>query len=336
MENDLKILRTLRQYESVSLVEDKYTRRHTTEEANKEKIRSIVFNIKQAKGLFQSAATSDYLTRPVEQYYGILAFCRAMLLFLDPEMDEQAIKSKHGLKFSGLPRQIGSVREILDLKIKVDGGFFEQWARQSHKKVAMRNASNQPKPYEGFYDEDMSGWECDLGSLVSLLPDLRSELEQLTGKSLSYLKPDYRGDNIELQVVGSLEGINLPRYISRCFGGIDEAKVKSVGGRKWIIDRHNIAETTLPQFVQLYHDAFGLGMGSILIAPTTGKKISPMTTMLTIAYAMSMLARYRPSIWGKMWHIGGTDAAFPLMEQAMDLVQNAFPLSVVDNMRRVE
>ena len=333
--------RILRQYESVSLVRDKYLCRHSLKSVNQDKIQSIVFNMKQARGLFESATNSDYLTRPTEQYYGILAYSRAMMMFLERGLSESALSESHGLKIiPSLPKKISNFRDILNINIKVEGGFFKQWVKQSHAKFAMRADSNVPAFFTS-YDESLDDLECSFAALLSLLPDLWSELKQLTGDNYIYLKPsrDQKDRNkINLSIAGSLDADALTQYISECFLGIDTARIHKDNERQWVVDLPVEEQNRMNlQLIQSNNDVFNAGIGTVLIMPPIGtKSLSPMAAMMMVAYVMSRLARYRPSIWGKIWHVGGVDSAFPLMEQAMDLIQDYFPTLLVDNMDRID
>lgn len=53
--------------------------------------------------------------------------------------------------------------------------------------------------------------------------------------------------------------------------------------------------------------------------------LSPIGTYYTVAFTMSMLARYRLSDWLAIWRGEKGDSASPLFEQVMALIQTEFP-----------
>lgn len=76
----------------------------------------------QGQQYFRSAETAGPLVGPLEQYYGILAIARAIVLYRDPKATEGTLEKKHGLS-ARLPQ--GGQTE--DINLVLDSGTFDQF-----------------------------------------------------------------------------------------------------------------------------------------------------------------------------------------------------------------
>ncbi len=83
-------------YLSRDVVERRYEERHKRQ-LNAGKAREIIAHFEQGQQYFTSAQDAGALAGPLEQYYGILAFARGLVLFLTPEIRETGLKKAHGL-----------------------------------------------------------------------------------------------------------------------------------------------------------------------------------------------------------------------------------------------
>ena len=79
-----------------------------------------------------------------------------------------------------------------------------------------------------------------------------------------------------------------------------------------------------PQLTQLNEDGFEIG-SALIVPPIDDIRLSPLAAYYATAYALSMLARYRPSIWGSIWNGGAADEAYPLLTQTMTTIHKWFP-----------
>ena len=330
--------RAIRRYMSASLVRESYLRRHSLDDVQEEKIRSIVSNIKQAQGLFESARRSDHLTRPIEQYYGILAYTRAMLMFTNSEVRESGLIHSHGLKIAGISGSTDGINSILKAQIKTAGGFFLQWARNQSAFV-LRSNSNIPN-FQADYDGDLSNLSCSFVQLLALLPDIWDELRPITKDSYIgfIIQRDKGASRLSIEAKGDSH-MATPEYVSGMLGNINVGKIHSTGNNSWQVDVSDCDNDQSDRFQLVQSDSSGfqvMGIGDALFVPQViSKKLNPMAVMMMVAYTMSMLSRYRPSIWGRIWESGNVDAGYPLMEGVMDLIQNQFPLFFISNLEWV-
>src|SRR3954470_16210000 len=63
-----------------------------------DKAKEITAHLDQAEQYFRSASLAGVLAGPLEQYYGVLAYARAAILYLDPRIREAGLRHGHGLK----------------------------------------------------------------------------------------------------------------------------------------------------------------------------------------------------------------------------------------------
>jgi hypothetical protein len=317
-------MRKLRRYESKVLVSSEYLRIHNRE-ANASKVSSIVMSIKQGRELFESSARTDYMTRPIELYYGMSSFSRAMTLMADTSLSESALEQSHGLKLTNLPTAANSSKDVMDIKIEFINGSLTQWYEKAQKTFPLRARSSEPDWQYGYNQEDLAGESITLNELLNLIPDLWSELELVDGKRRVGLAV-----NAAQSTTISFNSKASKAEVAECFPGIKQSRLTGPNSTNWNIDYGDMVGFE-PQLVQLNEDGFNIG--STLIVPPVGSlRLSPLSTYLISAYVMSMLARYRPSIWGAIWNGGAANEMYPLFSRLMDLGEGWFPYMFSQNM----
>lgn len=62
-------------------------------------------------------------------------------------------------------------------------------------------------------------------------------------------------------------------------------------------------------------------------------RLAPLQVMFVVSYALSMLARYRPSHWMEILSGVGRDRMFPLVHAFLDFVQEWFPELAADHLQ---
>lgn len=319
-------MRRIARYESKSLVASEYSRIHRRS-ANATKVASIVMGVKQGRELFESATRTDYMTKPIELYYGMASFMRSMLLMNNPKLSEGTIKPSHGLKVIGFPTNVVSAQDILNMQIKFESGVFTQWYNEAQELFALRTHSSKAD-WDFGYEESISGKTVTFGQILSLIPDVWKELSLVDDIDRARLVLDgYATNSI------SFNGKATQSQAEDCFPGIEAGKVTHMNNRNWSVNLDEM-EAFRPQLAQLNEDGFNIG--SVLVVPPLGDvRLSPLSAYVVAAYVMSMLARYRPSIWGNLWNGGLANEMYPLFSRLMTVMQDWFSYMYAENMEKL-
>lgn len=319
-------MRRIAKYESKSLVATEYIRIHS-KSASATKITSIVMGVKQGRELFESATRTDYMTKPIELYYGMASFIRSMLLLNNSSLAESGIRASHGLKIVGFPTSVSSYDDILDMEIKFESGVFTQWYKESQDAFPLRTNSSEADWYF-VYDSDINEQTVTFGQVLSLIPDVWKELTMVDGKE----RPSFTLDGYKTNTI-SFNGMASQSQAEACLPGIETGKVTHMNNINWSANLHEM-EYFRPQLAQLNEDGFNIG--STLVVPPAGDiRLSPLSAYVISAYVMSMLARYRPSIWGNLWNGGAANEMYPLFSRLMIVMQNWFPYMYAENMEKL-
>lgn len=320
-------IRRLRRYESKTLVKSHYAAIHNGHSLNTSKATSIVMSMKQGRELFESASKTEYMTRPIELYYGISAYCRAMTLLLNSNLSEEGLEQSHGIKFENIPLRVTDAESLLNIKLEFIDGAFTEWYQKSQEYFMLRvNSSEADWKYS--YETDIIAKKVSLSELLNLIPEISSEMELLTATH----QPRFMVTAYQNSIV-SFDGKASQPQAKACFPGIESSRVTHLNNRNWTVDFSNLSDF-VPQFAQLNEDGFGIG-STLLVAPPSAVRLSPLAAYFASAYSMSMLARYRPSIWGAIWNGGTADAAYPLLSQLMHTIHKWFPYMLSENLGKL-
>jgi len=316
-------MRLLQRYESKTLVEAQYAKIHNSANINATKATSISMNMRQGRELFKSAENTDYSTRPIELYYGIAAYCRAMTLMLNKTASESSLPQSHGIKLVNLPVSLANARELLSIELEFENGGFTDWYKKAQAQFPLRVRSS--KADWGYaYNTDISSKRISLGELLTLIPDVSQELTMLTDESF----PRFSVNSYKTNKI-SFDGKGVQSQAESCFPDIQSGKVTHLNNTNWNADFTGLTDFQ-PQLTQLNEDGFDIG-STVLVKPVQ-VSLSPLAAYYVAMYTLSMLARYRPSVWGQIWNGGQGNEAYPLLNQLMIITHKWTPLMVSENL----
>jgi hypothetical protein len=63
-------------------------------------------------------------------------------------------------------------------------------------------------------------------------------------------------------------------------------------------------------------------------------QLSSLSLLYTVAFSMGMLVRYHPSRWADVSKYGSHDSVFPILSAASDLIQQKYPLLVLQEIEQ--
>lgn len=315
-------MRLLQRYESKDLIKSRYANIHNSASINAAKTTSIAMNMRQGRELLSSAENTDYTTRPIELYYGISAYCRAMSLLLSLTSTESSLPQKHGIKLVNLPVSISNAQNLLEIVLKFESGGFTDWYSKTQDQFPLRVRSSKAD-WAYSYSTDIVSKEISFGELLTLIPDVSQELMLITGEPFPRLVINhYQSGKV------SFDGKAIQSEAEACFPNIASGKVTHLNNVNWNADFSDLTNFQ-PQLAQLNEDGFDIG-STVIIKPVT-TQLSPLAAYYAAMYALSMLARYRPSIWGQIWNGGAGNEAYPLLSQLMSNTNKWIPYIVSEN-----
>lgn len=108
-------------FESRDLVESYFSGLHGRT-LNAGRARSIVSSFRQGRILFESAAATEPLARPITQFYGVSAISRGLAIALRRDGSEDVLARGHGLQIKDFSA------EARGLELQVTRGLFADLA----------------------------------------------------------------------------------------------------------------------------------------------------------------------------------------------------------------
>jgi hypothetical protein len=305
-------------FESRELVESYFSGLHDRR-LNARQARSIVSSFRQGRMLFESAGVTETLTRPITQFYGVSAISRGLAVALRRDGSEESLSRGHGLKISTFST------EASDLEIQVTGGLFTDLTAALGG-ATLRIRTDGPDWHLPLPNVE-PGTTLPIDEVARLLPGLAGELRQWTG-----FEPPTA---FALEECGLADDDSKRRW--KFSGGGDDAELRQQFGSPAATVQDGVVvapEDVVPQVAQSF--VFEK-IGHLLLREPMADdiRLSPLQAMFVVSYALSMLARYRPSQWMEVLSGVGTDRMFPFVQVFLDFNQTWFPELAADHLQFV-
>jgi hypothetical protein len=311
---------------SRDVLERRYQVRHQ-KKLGADKAKEIIAHLDQARRYFKSAETAGVLAGPLEQYYGVLAFSRAIILYLNPSMRETSLKKAHGLS-AALPSD-GGVEEVM---FEVQSGTFDELLDST--KNSQEATLDQHSPgvvtmrsyYEHILPRPPMSTIFSLLDLLARIPGLRAHFES------AFAKRAHCHSGVVWQFANTLSvDISKDRFD---LPSIEELRT-SLG-----ITASASAVLTRSQGVQF---TYSVPLGETPLAPlpnvitsrigerclveqftSGGWWLNELASYFAASHALSMLVRYYPSRWARMVSHEKGDRLLPVLDRMRGLVQTEF------------
>jgi hypothetical protein len=333
-------------YESTDLVRGLFQKRHGRE-LSTGKAREIVSAVAQGREYFSAAVDAGLLVRPVLQYYGGLALCRGLILFLSPNLRETSLPPHHGLTPVGWGTLLtGDHIQPADLRVRVANGTF--LSMLEHTKNAdlvavftgpypTRIVSTRPWPTATLN-------EVTFRELLSRICELRDVYEQSFGQLASnYNAFVFTHPSIQTDVDIFYGSCGLPP---------DEQLRRELSIPEDTVLRksqyHNLSHQGRHIGYRLKHpgraDALDLlpqidnhedGTMSVVVPFEGGFSLSRLARFFLLSYFLGTLARYHPTSWlAIMQSRQRGDYMLPIIREATNVLQRYFPALVMEELER--
>ena len=312
-------------YESRDVLERRYKARHGGE-LSAGKADEIIAHLQQARQYFQSAGSAGILAGPLEQYYGVLAFARAIILYREPRQREATLKRSHGLE-AVLPGDGGPE----DIQIKVTQGTFQELVEATGNSEIL--AIDQPSPgratgVQRFVQKlphPVPGAQLTLTDLISRIPGVKGHYEQAFGTlaHCHYGRVHIFQGSFSTTIWRGELGLPTPEAL-RTSLGISPGANSTVTPNESVEFRIQIpAGETLsdhfPSVVELESTTH------VMVERFPGGwSLNRIALYFAASHAKSMLVRYHPTRWAKLVNHAPGDKLVPVLDRLRNIIQDDF------------
>jgi hypothetical protein len=324
-------------FQSRDVLERRYKCHHGGE-LSAGKANEIISHLEQARQYFLSAETAGALAGPLEQYYGVLAFARAIILYRGPKQREATLKPSHGLEAvmpgNGGPEDIqitvtnGTFQELLEATRNIETLSVDEPSPR-RETTSQRFLQNLPPPTVG------TRFSCV--DLLSRIPSVKEHFEQAFGNiahchygrahvfQASFNTSVSRGE-FALPSVDQLRELLGISSRATVMIGHDE----SVNFRIQLNPGERVADF-LPNIVEMESTAH-----VVIERFPGGWSLSRIASYFSASHAMSMLVRYHPSRWVALINHGPGDKLMPVLGRLRALIQRDFVRLALQELERSE
>lgn len=317
----------LLEFETRDLVE-RYIKKRHGRNASARQILEITSNFIQAREYFSNSKKSAISVKPLLQYYGVTALSRGLILAISPQISEASMKPSHGLDAHNW-RESLSKKKFEDLTITIrNGTFYELLKATSNKSYFKNNSSGIDWKIE--FEIPKVGKQIRFIDLIRTISDISEEYESCFQEELSFVK---------LENFSPLSNSNEYEYLVQKYSKNENAiseifPKKDFGSQFKLINGNKIIATDnlIPQFSQRFYDNFNAGIGEIVLTKAIEKDLllNTLSQFYSLSFFLGMLSRYYPSDWISISRTEKGDAIYPLFIKAIKLIEDYFPLTVLE------
>ena len=312
-------------FQSRDVLERRYKAHHGGE-LSAGKADEIIAHLQQARQYFLSAESAGVLAGPLEQYYGVLAFARAIVLYRQPRQREATLKRSHGLD-AAMPN--GGSPE--DIQITVTQGTFHELLEATRNSEMI--SIDQPHPgrvttsqrFIQILPPPGAGAQFSFLDLLSRIPGVKEHYEEAFAAAAhchygrahifqgSFSTMVWRGE-VALPPVEQLrQSLGIGPSAIATVGQND-----SVDFRVQLKPGENLADY-FPNVVELENSAH------VFLERFPGSwSLSRVASYFAASHTMSMLVRYHPTRWAKLINHGPGDKLMPVLDRLRNLIQRDF------------
>jgi hypothetical protein len=236
------------------------------------------------------------------------------------------------------------------LEVRVTHGTFHELAKctenQERSLIYNFDGFRTPVIKNGTTDYEItdSGPSIRFRDVLSRIPDL-CDLFQTTFDELGACYPahvrEFKGVQVDYYLFRTKKGIPGPERLQKVFGlpididvdVVDYAyPVGHVPGVEFRIHERHISDTFDSLYLPIKNDRLLIPyvvepIGNVI-------RLSSMSLLYFVSYAVGMLVRYFPSQWAIMAASSTGSSMFPILNETMRLVEQRFPELVLEELER--
>jgi hypothetical protein len=334
-------------FTSREVLERRYQSHHGRE-ISAGKAKEIISHLEQGRQYFDSAASAGILAGPLEQYYGVLSFARAIVLFKNPLAREANLKPGHGLKAT-----LQGDDSIDQIEIRIQSGSFDDLLQaidnSDHAYVTDHGndatlflASSMTKRLKQQLPKPAVGQGCIFIELLGRIPALRELYQQSLAERPScyqaYVSVFSGGQSLRVSFGEAPLGLPPSAELLQTLGFPQDATVaepQTQYNEQMIVTVHRqVGERTV--YDEIPHLGVGQPVGQALIARYPGGwSLNRLATYFMASHVLSSLVRYHPTRWAQLINHERDDRLLPLITELRRLIQTEFVQLVLDELSLV-
>jgi hypothetical protein len=260
------------------------------------------------------------------QYYGVLAFARAIVLYREPKQREANLKRSHGLD-AAMPG--GSSPE--DIQITVTQGSSQELLGATGNSETVTIDQPSPGRTTGVqrFDQKLPapapGAQFTLTDLISRIPGVKEHYEQAFGTlaHCHYGRVHIFQGSFSTTIWRGELGLPAPDQLRTSPGMAPSASATVTPNESVDFQIQLKAGETLPDYfpsvVELESTAH------VFVERFPGDwSLSRIASYFAASHAMSMLVRYHPTRWAKLVNHAPGDKLIPVLDRLRSLIQDDF------------
>jgi hypothetical protein len=299
---------------------------HHGERLEPDKAAEIISHLEQGRQYFRSAEQAGVLAGPLEQYYGVLAFSRAIALYRDAKAREGNLDKHHGLT-ARVPED-GHLEEIT---IRVMEGTFDQLLSASANRELAAIDLPHPATESGRHEFVRALQRPPvkttflLSDLLSRIPGVREHWERAIERPAHCYQGRVHMLMNTLTVSIWRGRFNLPEPdVLRAALGLSDTWIPRAPSTQGIeFDRRiahgDVLSVLLPNVVE------GGDLRQTIIEPfPDGWHLNELCALAAGSHVMSMLVRYYPTRWARLLAHEPGDSLLPVLQRLRGLIQTDF------------
>jgi hypothetical protein len=254
--------------------------------------------IKQGLALFQTADNSDFWSKPLLLYYGMMSLLKAFALSKDAHYPKSTLVLQHGL--TSPKRKKEPYRFYRDeVRVQKDG-FFPYLCR----------LLDHPVP---------TGERFKMEELCSFLPDLQAILQKLDHQTFFWVASIQQDKLIIAESILDELCISIHSFINH----LNQIK-PTIQLTLYQLTDNSIVLNYDPDILQ-HPYFFQNSQGELLLWKWNVANVKPLPEILTyyaLLFSLSMLCRYEPPVWRELYN--DTETEQLILQESMILAQQKF------------
>lgn len=326
MESAEEVWHLLTRYETRDLVDAAYRRRHRRAPTGR-RIREVAANFVQGREFFRNAVAASISVRPLLQYYGVAALSRGLTLMLQGGKGAAELVPGHGLITKAWPSELtGGLAKLIDLEIEVTRGLFSDLITWTENKSYLRGQSSGVDLVSSS-SVPPSGSRFSLRDIASTLPDVGGDYELATGSAFMSVPAQSWTNNREGGTWTIVTYARVEDAVIRAVLPPEGMEISTKGSNKSV----KVPADAKVRIGQESRAFFGtIGQVHLVPAIRGSIELNDLSSYFAASFILGMLVRYEPATWVALTRQEKGDAAFPLVNRLIALIQDMYPRLVFE------
>jgi hypothetical protein len=321
----------LASYESRDVVSRLFTEAHGRE-PNAGKAKEMTSALMQAREYFNAFTAANDLVRPLLLYYGVLSLSRWLILFRERELRETSLYTSHGIGVAGWQNTFGEggIEAFGTARVTVSAnGTFSQLieaTRALESFTIPAYAEVRTRLFQKVTRLPIDGLSFTFRDIASRLHELSEPYAECFGESPRCRAAALTGGPGYVQLRFSKRPDESDLDVRSLFS-IWPSAMLPMDGIDWQLVVHNAGPATTIEEVAPVLPPLGDASRQLFVREplSSGNALSTLALLFAFSYTTGMLVRYFPSHWRAFLSRESGDAAIPVIQAGLRVVEGRFP-----------